>query len=76
MPKNRRLNGTSGPGYIGLMLRRRAMRSSIGGWVLKRFIKERPVRGFTMNMWAVEGFAFMGIAWEARESFSRAPASP
>jgi hypothetical protein len=42
--------------------------------VLKRFIRERPVSGFTMNMWAVEGFASIGIVWDARESFSSAPA--
>ena len=54
----------------------RAIRSVTGGWVLKRFMKAWPVRGFTMNRCAVAGLASIGIAWEARESFSRALARP
>ncbi len=39
----------------------RAIRSSIGGWVLKRERTPPPLRGLTINMWAVEGFASIGI---------------
>lgn len=41
--------------------RRRAMRSSRGGWVENRFIKLRPDNGLTMNMCAVDGLASNGI---------------
>jgi hypothetical protein len=34
----------------------------MGGWVLKRFMRDFPVSGFTINIWAVDGFAFIGIA--------------
>jgi len=36
--------------HLGCMERRRLMRSSIGGWVLKRLAKLLPARGLTMNM--------------------------
>jgi hypothetical protein len=36
------------------------MRSSRGGWVEKRLCKPLPDKGLTMNIWAVEGLAFMG----------------
>ena len=51
-----------------------AIRSSIGGWVLKRERTPPPWRGLTINIWAVEGLASMGIRWEAISSFPRAPA--
>jgi hypothetical protein len=37
-----------------------AMRSSMGGCVENRFCSPRPDSGFTMNIWAVDGLAFMG----------------
>ena len=42
-----------------------AIRSSIGGWVLKRERTPPPLNGLTMNIWAVEGLASMGIRWAA-----------
>ena len=44
--------------------------------MLKRFIKFVPDKGFMINMWAVEGFAFMGIRREAEDIFCRALARP
>ena len=44
--------------------RKRAMRSSKGGWVENRLIKLRPDNGLTINMWAVDGLASMGSFWE------------
>jgi hypothetical protein len=41
-----------------------AMRSSMGGWVEKIFLKLLPDSGLTMNIWAVEGFASIGICLE------------
>src|SRR3989338_2511131 len=38
----------------------RLIRSSRGGWVLKRVMRPPPVKGFTMNMWAVAGLASIG----------------
>src|SRR4030043_1426479 len=49
-----------------------AIRSSIGGWVLKRERTPFPLNGLTMNIWAVEGFAFMGIRWAATSNFPKA----
>src|SRR5208337_137619 len=49
-----------------------AIRSSIGGWVLKREKTPPPLSGFTMNMCAVEGLASMGILWAATSNFPRA----
>jgi len=48
----------------------------MGGWVLKRPASDFLLSGFTMNICAVEGFAFIGIASDARDIFSRALASP
>jgi hypothetical protein len=62
--------------YRGLMLLSLEILSSMGGWVLKRFISDPPVSGLTINMWVVDGFAFIGIAREAFASFSRALARP
>jgi hypothetical protein len=49
-----------------------AIRSSIGGWVLKRERTPPPLSGLTMNIWAVEGLASMGIRWAATSNFPRA----
>ena len=38
-----------------------AIRSSIGGWVLNSERTPPPLKGLTMNIWAVEGLASMGI---------------
>ena len=49
---------------------------STGGWVLKRFIRLFPDKGFMINMWAVAGSAFMGICREAEDIFCKALARP
>ena len=49
-----------------------AIRSSIGGWVLKRERTPPPLNGLTMNICAVEGFASMGIRWAAISSLPKA----
>jgi hypothetical protein len=49
-----------------------AMRSSIGGWVLKRERTPPPLNGLTMNIWAVEGLASMGIFFAATSNFPNA----
>jgi hypothetical protein len=49
-----------------------ATRSSIGGWVLKRERTPPPLNGLTMNRWAVEGLASMGMRWDAASNFPRA----
>ncbi len=36
-------------------------RSSVTGWVLKRDWSAPPLRGFTINMWAVFSFAGMSL---------------
>src|SRR4030043_336496 len=56
------------------MALRRATLSSMGGWVLNRFMRLRPVRGLTINMWAVAGLAFMGARSTPMASFSNARA--
>src|SRR4030067_1691126 len=48
------------------------IRSSIGGWVLKRERTPPPLNGVTMKIWAVEGLAFMGIFWAPTCNFPRA----
>jgi hypothetical protein len=50
---------------IGDRLRNRRIRSSIGGWVLKRLTQDPPASGLTMNKCAVAGFAAMGRRCEA-----------
>src|ERR1035438_10108854 len=52
---------------------RRAMRSSVEGWVEKRRMKLCPVKGLMMNMWAVDGEASMGICLDQVSSFRRPP---
>ena len=48
------------------MVRRRRTRSSIGGWVLNHLARPPPLRGLTVNMWAVAGLASsMGMRFEA-----------
>ena len=58
----RRLTGTYTP--VRAIWRSRAMRSSIGGWVLNSFEKPRtlavPASGLTMYMCAVAGFTCIG----------------
>ena len=49
-----------------------AIRSSIGGCVLNQERTPFPVNGLTMNIWAVEGFACIGILWAAISSFPSA----
>jgi hypothetical protein len=44
------------------MERSLATLSSTGGWVLKRFMRDLLVRGLTINIWAVDGFASIGTA--------------
>ena len=44
----------------GRLPRKRATLSSNGGCVENKLIKLFPDNGFTMNMWAVDGLAFMG----------------
>jgi hypothetical protein len=44
----------------GRLPRNRAILSSNGGCVENKLIKLFADNGFTMNMWAVEGLAFMG----------------
>ena len=39
---------------------RRAIRSSIGGWVLNKLVMPPARNGFTMNMCAVAGLASIG----------------
>jgi len=46
-----------------------AIRSSMGGCVLNREKMPPPRNGDTMNIWAVEGLACMGILWAAVSSF-------
>jgi hypothetical protein len=43
--------------------------------VLKRFMIIPPDKGLTMNIWAVDGLASMGICLAALDSFARAPAN-
>ena len=52
------------------------MRSSSGGWVENKLIKLFPDRGFTVNIWAVDGLACIGNFFENRPSFSSARAKP
>ena len=52
------------------------MRSSTGGWVLKRFMRLFPDKGFIINMWAVAGSAFIGICFEAEDILCNAVARP
>src|SRR2546425_12745413 len=56
------------------MARSRAIRSSIGGWVEKRFMNARPESGLTMKRWAVAGLASIGMAWLACSRRARAEA--
>ena len=44
--------------------------------MLKRFMRLLPDKGFIMNMWAVAGWAFIGIFREAEAIFFRALARP
>ena len=46
--------GLASPANPGYMARSRLMRSSIGGWVLNRLASFLPLKGLTMNMWAVD----------------------
>jgi hypothetical protein len=50
------------------------MRSSRGGCVEKRWASLRPLKGFTMNMWAVFALACMGRRRAWLPSFSSASA--
>jgi hypothetical protein len=43
--------------------------------VLKRERTPPPLNGLTMNMWAVDGLAFMGMRCEAISNFPQAFAS-
>ena len=43
--------------------------------MLKRFMIAPPDKGFTINIWAVDGFASIGIASADFESFARALAN-
>ena len=54
---------------------KRAMRSSVDGWVENRRMKLWPVKGLMMNMWAVEGEASMGMRFDQVSSFCRPPIS-
>ena len=53
----------------------RSILFSRGGCVLKRFMIVPPDKGLTMNMWAVDGLASMGICLAALDSFARALAN-
>jgi len=54
----------------------RSILFSSGGCVLNKPMSVPPLRGFTMNMCAVEGFASMGTRREASESFLSPDARP
>ncbi len=57
--------------------RRRATRSSVGGWVVNHLANwtRRPVRGFTMYFWAWAGCTSMGMRRAPCSSLSSARAS-
>ena len=48
---------------------KRAIRSSVEGWVENRRIMLWPVNGLMMNMWAVAGEASIGIRFDQVSSF-------
>ena len=52
------------------------MRSSVGGWLLKRDDRPAPENGFMMNMCAVAGLAASGTRFDAASIFRKASASP
>ena len=56
--------------------RRRAMRFSMGGWVLNSADRPPPEKGLTMNRCAVAGEAFMGTRLFSASSFVSASVSP
>ncbi len=52
-------------GYIGARPVSRSIRRAIGGWVEKRLAKlAPPIKGATINKWAVEGEACIGSCLE------------
>lgn len=52
-----------------------AILSSIGGCVLNSFIIDLPLKGLTMSICDVAGFAFIGTAWTPLCSFLSALAN-
>src|ERR1019366_1746706 len=54
---------------------KRAIRSSVEGWVENRRMMLLPVNGLMMNMCAVEGEASMGMRLDQDSSFSSPPIS-
>ena len=57
------------------MASKRAIRSSVEGWVENRRIRLWPVNGLTMNMCAVDGLASIGIRLDHVSSFCSPPIS-
>src|SRR6185312_6346309 len=61
------------PDFVHRMACKRAMRSSVDGCVENRRMSDWPVNGLTMNMWAVEGVASIGMRLDQVSSFCNPP---
>ena len=63
------------PGLYACPSRARTL-DSVGGWVLNSAIMPWTLNGFMIIMWAVAGFASMGMRLEADSSFLSASTRP